>query len=74
VRNAARAPAASAASAPTPLRIPGTLAVNGSTYNFTAVSRIPVEPLREQVRGGGGGGVAHTCMCRSEAREPLLPL
>jgi hypothetical protein len=72
VRNATRAPSASVASAPTPLHIPGTLAINGSEYNFTAVSRIPVEPLREQVRGGvcsRGGGIAHTCaVAKRESR------
>jgi len=51
VRNAAPVPSASVDSLPTPLHIPGTLAINGSEYNFTAVSRIPVEPLRDQARG-----------------------
>jgi hypothetical protein len=34
----------------TALHIPGTLAVAGSEFNFTAVSRSPTEPLRDQAR------------------------
>jgi hypothetical protein len=54
------------------LRIPGALAVAGLEFNFTAVSRIPTEPLLNQVQTLQSGAwpareelTAGGCRCKS---------